>query len=476
MAEPSTEHGMPQYSESVEDEKEILGEDFSEETLKEDEDDLVKGFENLNANAEGAALPSSSLSSSASSVGLEKSLSSSKLNAQAPEFIPGRVPVQAQTAAAPLQVGPAFPSLVEHASTPPSSMPPPTSQFFEQQDVQLYETEGAGAGASTSSSKPVLTDELRQRIVKQVEFYFSDANLPTDKYLMKYLKKDPEGFVPIAVVASFRKIKNLVNNNHAWVGASLRTSSQLVVSEDGKKVRRLHPLHEIDIEEMQSRTVVAENLPTDYSIQNLEKLFGSVGNVKMVRVCHPHGYNDSGQVSSRPAKNEMLVSNRLHALVEYETVEQAEKAVAELNDEGNWRSGLRVQLLFKRMGKYGHQTKGRKSDKNDVHGEEDEADAGNDKQQKGSAQQSEQHDDFEGDGHHSNERNGGRRGRGRGRGKSRGRGQYHGNGRGHSLGTATSSNSTSSEVVVKQPPGPRMPDGTRGFTMGRGRPLSDSNV
>jgi La-related protein 7 len=28
----------------------------------------------------------------------------------------------------------------------------------------------------------------------QVEFYFSDANLPTDKHLLKVISKDPEGY------------------------------------------------------------------------------------------------------------------------------------------------------------------------------------------------------------------------------------------------------------------------------------------
>jgi La-related protein 7 len=28
----------------------------------------------------------------------------------------------------------------------------------------------------------------------QVEFYFSDANLPTDKHLLKQIKKDPDGY------------------------------------------------------------------------------------------------------------------------------------------------------------------------------------------------------------------------------------------------------------------------------------------
>ena len=57
------------------------------------------------------------------------------------------------------------------------------------------------------------------------------------------------------------------------------------------------------------------------------------------------------------------------------------------------------------------------------------------------------------------------KGRGRGRGRKQ---KYHGaNGHGH--GTQYSSHSVEPS---KPPPGPRMPDGTRGFTMGRGRPLA----
>ncbi|ONM37890.1 La-related protein 6A [Zea mays] len=40
----------------------------------------------------------------------------------------------------------------------------------------------------------VLTDELRNRIVKQVEYYFSDENLPTDEFLLNYVKKNNKGF------------------------------------------------------------------------------------------------------------------------------------------------------------------------------------------------------------------------------------------------------------------------------------------
>lgn len=38
----------------------------------------------------------------------------------------------------------------------------------------------------------------------------------------------------------------------------------------------------------------------------------------------------------------------MHALVEYETSQQAEKAVEKLNDERNWRKGLRVRTVLRR--------------------------------------------------------------------------------------------------------------------------------
>lgn len=74
-----------------------------------------------------------------------------------------------------------------------------------------------------------------------------------------------------------------------------------------------------------------------------------------------------------------------------------------------------------------------------------------------------------------------KKGRSRGRGKGRGRPQYHQNHnhnnhnhRRNHVGTPLSVRPANSEhpTVSKQPPGPRMPDGTRGFSMGRGKPVS----
>ncbi|KAJ6741357.1 LUPUS LA PROTEIN-RELATED [Salix purpurea] len=169
----------------------------------------------------------------------------------------------------------------------------------------------------------------------------------------------------------------------------------------------------------------------------------------------------------------------LHAFVEYETVEIAEKAVAELNDEGNWRSGLRVRLMLKH-GSKSSQARGKKGHDGQGPSEEDEVSASeqitNVKRTEDVSQQHDAHlhEHSQGEDHVNDKEGVQRKGRNRGRGKGRGRGQYHNshhNNRGNHLGTSPSNNPVIGEhpTTAKQPPGPRMPDGTRGFAMGRGK-------
>ncbi|KAK9988275.1 hypothetical protein SO802_028514 [Lithocarpus litseifolius] len=312
---------------------------------------------------------------------------------------------------------------------------------------------------SPNLSKTTQTNDLQQKINKQVEYQFSDMSLLAYDALAKHINKDPEGYVPISVIASTKKIKSLVSNNSVLVQA-LRSSPRLVVSDDGKKVRRRDPFTERAKEELQSRTIVAENLPEDHSHQNLEKIFGVVGSVKTIRICHPQEPN-----SSR-SKCDFSISNKLHALVEYETIERAEKAVEILNDERNWRKGLRVKLLLRRTPK--SVLKSRKSDFDSV-SEDDE------KPPPESSEDSSQPNNIDSAIESNAEENsvGTKKGWARGRGKSRGRAQSH-IGRGLIASSPQlCSSGVHCEASAKQASkGPRMPDGTRGFTMGRGKPLS----
>ncbi|GAB2233350.1 hypothetical protein Drorol1_Dr00002572 [Drosera rotundifolia] len=350
------------------------------------------------------------------------------------------------------------------------------------------EEDGAGRAKAGSdedhrgSSSAGLTEEAAQKIINQVEFYFSDVNLATTDHLIRFIHKNPDGFVPISVVASFKKIKALISTD-SQLAAVLRNSKKLVVSDDGRKVKRLYPLTASDMEELQARIIIAENLPEDHCHQKLMKIFSSVGSVKSIRTCQSQPLNNGGPAVSRPLKQDnMLYSNKLHAFVEYDSVELAEKAVVELNEEGNWRNGLRVRLILKRKSK-SVLARGKKVVKEGEETcEEDGTPLSEQSQGEKHAEDSSRQPDFHS---HENlgedqvvEKEGGqKKNRNRGRGaRGRGRGHQHPyNHGGAHIGTLgnNSSNMEPASGIIKHhhPPGPRMPDGTRGFSMGRGKPL-----
>ncbi|KAJ4703848.1 La-related protein like [Melia azedarach] len=263
--------------------------------------------------------------------------------------------------------------------------------------------------------------------------------------------------VPISIIASFRKMKKLTRN-YAWIVAALRESSLLVVSSNRKKVKRLNPPPVTEVRDPKLFTVLVENLPEDHSVENIRRIFVTAGNIKNISIRDPHAVDES----KKGGKAEYLISSKLHALVEYETVEAAEKAVATLNDEQDWRNGLRVKLL-KRMGMYAQRRQAwRGSDSEKNHSGRTSDPAGEEEHNNLSEHHDDTADEEEGE-HLSKEKNGQKS---RNRGRSR-RQRYRGgtNGMGH--GSTSLSHALEPS---KPPPGPRMPDGTRGFTMGRGRP------
>lgn len=71
----------------------------------------------------------------------------------------------------------------------------------------------------------------------QIEFYFSDSNLPGDKFLRQKVKDDTDGFVDIALLCSFSKMRAILGitadseetkDAIEPVAEVLRTSSDLV--------------------------------------------------------------------------------------------------------------------------------------------------------------------------------------------------------------------------------------------------------
>jgi La-related protein 7 len=144
---------------------------------------------------------------------------------------------------------------------------------------------------------------------------------------------------------------------------------------------------------------------------------------------------------SHGKKEGYLIRSKVHALVEYDSIEAAAKAVATLNDEKDWRSGMRVKRLPKQTGPHMFDnfiTKKKEAEGGEVGSEKDDKEEEHAK------------------GRRHNYRN-----------RRKGHVQKSANEQGHGCGTVGSN----SGVTNKPLPGPRMPDGTRGFTMGRGKPI-----
>lgn len=119
--------------------------------------------------------------------------------------------------------------------------------------------------------------EVSAKILKQVEFYFSDSNLPRDKFLKGLVDKDAEGWVEITTLASFARMKALSTDIDVVVAAIKTSPSLLKVNEDGTKVKRCTPLPETtDFAQQQTeRSSYAKGFPEDTTLDIIEEFFTS---------------------------------------------------------------------------------------------------------------------------------------------------------------------------------------------------------
>lgn len=176
------------------------------------------------------------------------------------------------------------------------------------------------------------SDELCEQIVEQVEFYFSDANITKDKFLLKHVKRNKEGFVSLKLISSFKRVKHLTKDWRQVAFAIEKKSKKLEVNEPKTKVRRLDPLPEHD-ETTPSRTVVVCNLPEDkpVTIESIAELFSPCGEILLIRILRP---GNPVPADVKPFANkhpEIMGQNKVCAVVEFEKTEFALKAVKDLN-------------------------------------------------------------------------------------------------------------------------------------------------
>uniref|UniRef100_K7FPM5 La ribonucleoprotein 6, translational regulator n=1 Tax=Pelodiscus sinensis TaxID=13735 RepID=K7FPM5_PELSI len=84
-------------------------------------------------------------------------------------------------------------------------------------------------------------NELIQKLIMQVEYYFSDENLEKDAFLLKHVRRNKMGYVSVKLLTSFKKVKQLTRDWRTTAYA-LKYSDTLEMNEDSRKVRRNTPV------------------------------------------------------------------------------------------------------------------------------------------------------------------------------------------------------------------------------------------
>ncbi len=132
------------------------------------------------------------------------------------------------------------------------------------------------AAAPGSAAEP--SEELLATLRKQIEYYFSDYNFRTDKFLRHKAAEDADGFVVLDVLMTFNKIKSLKVADPKVLARALEDSEALELSEDGTSVRRTKPLPEEN--DSEARSLYAKGpFPSDATLERLRDWAGVAGEV-----------------------------------------------------------------------------------------------------------------------------------------------------------------------------------------------------
>ena len=185
--------------------------------------------------------------------------------------------------------------------------------------------------ASDARSDGAAPDAVVAKLQKQLEYYFSDANLRRDAHLKGLAGADEDStlraWVDLEHVLAFSRARAILDELPttttdgepakkraktqipAVALNAARASSSIELSECSTKIRRAQPYVEVDAKELAARTVYVEPVADDAAIDDVQARFA------------PHG----------SVANVSLPRGRGFGFVEFEARESAQKAVAALD-------------------------------------------------------------------------------------------------------------------------------------------------
>lgn len=183
-------------------------------------------------------------------------------------------------------------------------------------------------------------NEVKEKVQRQVEWYFSDDNLLKDAFLMKHIARNKHGFVSLKLVASLRKIKSLTKDCKL-VAESIKHSKLLELNEDSTKVRRIDAVPDVDYSGIPKTIIITQYQVNNPEVSQIHHEYSRYGEVACVTVLHP---GKSVPLYVKSCKSRFpCIGKEVCILVEYRTIEMAKRAFKECKQ--SWRQTPVVQLL-----------------------------------------------------------------------------------------------------------------------------------
>ncbi|EJD04821.1 uncharacterized protein FOMMEDRAFT_120041 [Fomitiporia mediterranea MF3/22] len=156
------------------------------------------------------------------------------------------------------------------------------------EEHEMIEVDKNGDSSAPAPAPEILEgetdDEKKNRACRQIEFYFSDSNLPYDRFMWTLHTANAEHWVPIKTVGSFKRMREFSSLGNDWLVSALRPSLELEVEESGTNVRRRTEVKEP--KGQFERSIYAKGFGSEYPglQEELEKYFDAFGRVNAVRM------------------------------------------------------------------------------------------------------------------------------------------------------------------------------------------------
>ncbi|XP_032377971.1 la ribonucleoprotein 4Aa isoform X2 [Etheostoma spectabile] len=208
----------------------------------------------------------------------EMPVAPSEAVANSPHWPPSDISFTESPSAGCKQYTVGFPAVDDSSSTATAEiavngMDPPELGFSPAES-----TTGNSGDSNTEEPSQISSENLRESLKKELEFYFSRENLSKDLYLMSQM--DSDQFVPIWTIASMEGIKILTTDMDLILDV-LRSSPMVQVDEKGEKVR---PNHKRCI-------IILREVPETTPVEEVESLFKNDNCPKVISVEFAHNNN-----------------------------------------------------------------------------------------------------------------------------------------------------------------------------------------